>query len=121
MQPFGPFQPHLQRLASRLFQPRQLPPYVPQQPAQDRPLPLQHLAQTLELPRVRVATGATTQLPSFLLVALLQFHSRTPRLLDGYFASTVGKHGDEAMIGRYVKNQGRQYQKLHVDYQLALF
>ena len=40
---------------------------------------------------------------------------------DGYFASTVGKHGDEAMIGRYVKNQGKQYQKLHADYQLALF
>src|SRR5271170_4132500 len=25
---------------------------------------------------------------------------------DGYFASTVGKHGDENMIGKYVKNQG---------------
>jgi len=25
---------------------------------------------------------------------------------DGYFASTVGKHGDEAMIGKYVKGQG---------------
>jgi putative transposase len=40
---------------------------------------------------------------------------------DGYFASTVGKHGDEGMIGRYVKNQGRQYNKLHSDHQLALF
>jgi len=40
---------------------------------------------------------------------------------DGYFASTVGKHGDEEMIGRYVKNQGNLYQKLHADYQLALF
>jgi putative transposase len=40
---------------------------------------------------------------------------------DGYFASTVGKHGDEKMIGRYVKNQGESYQKLHEDYQLALF
>jgi len=40
---------------------------------------------------------------------------------DGYFASTVGKHGDEEMIGRYVKNQGNLYQKLHGDYQLALF
>ena len=28
---------------------------------------------------------------------------------DGYFASTVGKHGDEEMIGRYVKNQGNEY------------
>jgi len=40
---------------------------------------------------------------------------------DGYFASTVGKHGDEAMIGNYVKGQGGQYQKLHNDHQLALF
>src|SRR5260370_30702864 len=27
---------------------------------------------------------------------------------DGYFASTVGKHGDEEMIGRYVNNQGKE-------------
>ncbi|MEJ7746500.1 MAG: IS200/IS605 family transposase [Luteimonas sp.] len=40
---------------------------------------------------------------------------------DGYFASTVGKHGDETMIGRYVKNQGGSYHKLHSDHQLALF
>ena len=40
---------------------------------------------------------------------------------DGYFASTVGKHGNEDMIGKYVKNQGMQYQKLHEDNQLALF
>ena len=40
---------------------------------------------------------------------------------DGYFARTVGKHGDEEMIGRYVKNQGKEYNKLHSDHQLALF
>jgi len=40
---------------------------------------------------------------------------------DGYFASTVGKHGNEAMIGKYVKNQGKVYQKLHSSHQLALF
>ncbi|REF28698.1 REP element-mobilizing transposase RayT [Xenorhabdus cabanillasii] len=40
---------------------------------------------------------------------------------DGYFASTVGKHGDEQMIGRCVKNQGKEYDKLHSDHQLALF
>ena len=40
---------------------------------------------------------------------------------DGYFASTVGKHGDEHMIANYVKNQGNTYKKLHVDHQLALF
>lgn len=27
---------------------------------------------------------------------------------DGYFASTVGKHGDEQMIGKYVQNQGKK-------------
>ena len=40
---------------------------------------------------------------------------------DGYFASTVGKHGDETMIGNYVRNQGKEYAKLHSDHQLALF
>lgn len=40
---------------------------------------------------------------------------------DGYFASTVGKHGDENMIGNYVKNQGNEYHKLHEDRQLAMF
>ncbi len=40
---------------------------------------------------------------------------------DGYFASTVGKHGDEQMIGQYVKKQGKAYKQLHRDSQLALF
>jgi len=40
---------------------------------------------------------------------------------DGYFASTVGKHGDETNIGKYVKNQGKQYTQLHEDKQLMLF
>ena len=40
---------------------------------------------------------------------------------DGYFASTVGKHGDENMIGKYVKGQGGNYRRLHADYQLSLF
>ena len=40
---------------------------------------------------------------------------------DGYFASTVGKHGDEAMIGKYVKNQGNEYKRIHANHQLALF
>ena len=29
---------------------------------------------------------------------------------DGYFASTVGKHGNEDTISNYVKNQGEEYQ-----------
>ena len=40
---------------------------------------------------------------------------------DGYFASTVGRHGDENMIGKYVKEQGKEYNKLHEDRQLELF
>ncbi len=40
---------------------------------------------------------------------------------DGYFASTVGKHGDETMIGQYVKGQGKTYHQLHSDHQLTLF
>ena len=40
---------------------------------------------------------------------------------DGYFASTVGKHGDEGMIAKYVKNQGNEYSKLHEDRQLSFF
>ena len=40
---------------------------------------------------------------------------------DGYFGSSVGKHGNEDMIGKYVKNQGMEYEKLHEDHQLALF
>jgi len=40
---------------------------------------------------------------------------------DGYFASTVGKHGDEKMIAKYVQDQGQAYQQLHSDWQLSLF
>ena len=40
---------------------------------------------------------------------------------DGYFTSTVGKHGNENMIGKYVKNQGKEYKKLHEVHQLAFF
>ena len=40
---------------------------------------------------------------------------------DGYFASTVGKHGDEKLISKYVKNQGNEYQMLHKSKQLTLF
>ena len=40
---------------------------------------------------------------------------------DGYFATTVGKHGNEDTIGNYVKKQGTKYQKLYEDRQLSLF
>ena len=42
-------------------------------------------------------------------------------ILDGrFFRKTVGKHGDEAMIGKYVKNQGNEYHKLHSNHQIAV-
>jgi putative transposase len=36
---------------------------------------------------------------------------------DGYFMSTVGKHGSEGAVSKYVKNQGKQrdYVLLHRD------
>ena len=40
---------------------------------------------------------------------------------DGYFASPVGKHGDEGMIAKYVQGQGKEYLKIHRNDQLALF
>jgi len=39
---------------------------------------------------------------------------------DGYFSSTVGKHGSETMIRNYVKNQGKEYVLIHSDHQLTL-
>jgi putative transposase len=40
---------------------------------------------------------------------------------DGYFGSTVGKHGSEDTIGKYVKKQGMEYQELYKHRQLSLF
>ena len=41
---------------------------------------------------------------------------------DGYFVSTVGQHGTEEMIKKYIERQGREkeYKKLH-NQQLKLF
>ena len=39
---------------------------------------------------------------------------------DGYFASTVSKHGDENTVANYVKQQGQTYEKLHENRQLKL-
>jgi len=40
---------------------------------------------------------------------------------DGYYVSTVGKHGNEHMIQHYVKQQGADYKKLHENRQRELF
>jgi REP element-mobilizing transposase RayT len=42
----------------------------------------------------------------------------------GYYVGTVGEHGDEEVISRYVKNQGRNiegYEKIYENKQLELF
>ena len=39
---------------------------------------------------------------------------------DGYFVSTVGKHGNEKQIENYVKSQGKAYTKIHQG-QLTMF
>jgi putative transposase len=40
---------------------------------------------------------------------------------DGYYASTVGKHGNEGMVKKYVEAQGIDYSSLHINNQLLLF
>jgi REP element-mobilizing transposase RayT len=40
---------------------------------------------------------------------------------DGYYASTVGKHGNEGMVKKYVEAQGKDYLALHTNNQLELF
>lgn len=41
----------------------------------------------------------------------------------GYFVNTVGQHGTEKLIAKYVKEQGieKEYKKLKENYQLQLF
>ena len=41
----------------------------------------------------------------------------------GYFVNTVGQHGTEKLIAKYVKEQGveKEYKKLKANYQLKLF
>ena len=41
-------------------------------------------------------------------------------LNDGYFASKVGKHGDEQMITNYMKNRGKEYKKIHSHHQFSM-
>ncbi len=42
---------------------------------------------------------------------------------DGYYVSTVGKHGNEDTISKYVREQGveEEYKTLHKAVQLRLF
>ena len=40
---------------------------------------------------------------------------------DGYFVNTVSNHGNEHVIEKCIKDQGKQYKLLHKDYQLRIF
>ena len=43
---------------------------------------------------------------------------------EGYYVGTVGEHGNEDTITKYIRNQGRnmeEYKKIHDDKQLDLF
>jgi len=43
---------------------------------------------------------------------------------EGYYVGTVGEHGNEETITKYIRNQGRnmeEYKKIHDDKQLDLF
>jgi putative transposase len=44
--------------------------------------------------------------------------------MSGYYIGTVGEHGDEGTIARYVRNQVRkpeEYEKIYENKQLELF
>ena len=43
---------------------------------------------------------------------------------DGYYVGTVGEHGNEEVIGEYIRNQGRDmkgYKRIHDEKQQGLF
>ena len=58
---------------------------------------------------------------------ILQRHPDDKKMLwggqfwtSGYYLNTVGQHGNEETIARYVRNQGKKYQQIHRG-QLSLF
>ena len=73
-------------------------------------------------------TKLVTMIKSITAREIFKVHSEVKKQLwggefwsDGFFASTVGKHGDESLISNYVKNQGKTYKKIHNDHQLSIF
>ena len=73
-------------------------------------------------------TKIVTMVKSITAREVFKLHSEVKKELwggefwsDGYFSSTVGKHGNEDTIANYIKSQGREYKKMYNDYQLKLF
>ena len=73
-------------------------------------------------------TKIVTMVKSITAREVFKLHSEVKKELwggefwsDGYFSSTVGKHGNEDTIANYIKSQGQEYKKMYNDYQLKLF
>jgi len=73
-------------------------------------------------------TKIVTMLKSITARAIIQRMTTVKKQLwdgvfwsDGCFSSAVGMYEDEEVIEWYVRHQGKEYENLHADYQLALF
>lgn len=75
-------------------------------------------------------TKIITMIKSITAREIFRLHPEVKRQLwggefwtSGYFANTVGQHGNEHTISLYVKNQGveKEYKSLHKSVQLTLF
>ena len=65
-------------------------------------------------------TKMVTMLKSITSKQLFKLHPEIKAILwggkfwtSGYYANTVGQYGSEEMIRNYVKNQGKEYNKVH--------
>ena len=90
---------------------------------------LDHIHFLVQSVPIYSVTKLVTMIKSITAREIFKIHPEVKRQLwgvefwsDGYFVSTVGKHGDENMIGKYLHNQGKsEYKKIHADYQLSMF
>ncbi len=64
---------------------------------------------------------------SILAIHIFKNHPEIKKMLwggqfwtDGYYINTVGRYGNEQVIGNYVKNQGNKYKEIYRE-QLTLF
>jgi len=86
-----------------------------------------HIHFLLQSVPTYTVTRLVTMIKSITAKEVCKYHPNVKKQLwggefwsDGYFVSTVGKHGNEDMIKNYVKNQGKDYTELHSNRQLRL-